>query len=114
MYRPEILQAQAGLAATDALIRVARADYYPQAVFGLTLSASGASNRFRQPNPYISDGFRRTSARTGVGVILKTETFDRHVARVAQAQAQHASAGHLAVAAEQLVFGRGRNRHGVG
>ena len=103
MYRPEILQAQAGMAATDALIRVARADYYPQAVFGLTLSASGASNRYRQPNPYISDGFRRTSARTGFGLIQKLN-FRQTRARVAQAQAQYASAGHLAVAAEQLVL----------
>ena len=103
MYRPEILQAQAGMAATDALIRVARADYYPQAVFGLTLSASGASNRYRQPNPYISDGFRRTSARTGFGLIQKLN-FRQTRARVAQAQAQHTSAGHLAIAAEQLVL----------
>lgn len=103
MFRPEILQAQAGLAATDALIRVARADYYPQAVFGLTLSASGASNRYRQPNPYISDGFRRTSARTGFGLIQGLN-FRQTRARVTQAQAKHASAGHLAVAAEQLVL----------
>jgi len=103
MYRPEILQAQAGLVATDALIGVARADYYPQAVFGLTLSASGASNRYRQPNPYISDGFRRASARTGFGLIQKLN-FRQTRARVAQAQAQHTSAGHLAVAAEQLVL----------
>jgi len=103
MYRPEILQARAGLAATDALVRVARADNYPQTLFGLTFSVSGASNRFRQPNPYISDGFRRTSARTGIG-LFQNLNFRQIRARVAQAEAQRNSAGHLVVAAEQLIL----------
>lgn len=102
-YRPEILQAEAGLAATDALVRVARADYYPQSVFGLTLSVSGASNRFRQSNPYISDGFRRTSARTGFGLLQKLN-FKQTRARVAQAEAHHNSVRYLAIAAEQGVL----------
>ena len=102
-YRPEILQAEAGLAATDALVRVARADYYPQGAFGLTLSVSGASNRFRQPNPYISDGFRRTSARTGIGLLQKLN-FKQTRARVAQAEAHRNSVQYLAIAAEQGVL----------
>ena len=105
IYHPEILQANAGLSATDALVRVARADYYPQTVFGFTLSASGASNRFRQPNPYISDGFRRTSARTGFGVLQKLN-FGQTRARVAQAKAQHAAVKHLSVAVQQTVLVR--------
>ncbi len=102
-HRPEILQAAAGLAATDALIRVAKADYYPQTAFGLTLSVSGASNRFRQPNPYISDGFRRTSARTGFGLLQKLN-FKQTRARVAEAEAQHNAVRHLSIAAEQGIL----------
>ncbi len=102
-YRPEILQAEAGLVATDALVRVARADYYPQSAFGLTLSVSAAANRFRQPNPYISDGFRRTSARTGFGLRQKLNFKQTH-ARVAQAEAHHNSVRYLAIAAEQGVL----------
>ncbi len=103
MNRPEILQARAGLTATGALIRVAKADYYPQSVIGLELSTSGASNRFRQPNPYISDGFRRTSVRAGVGLIQKLN-FGQTRARVAQAKAHYQAAEYLAVAAEQLIL----------
>ncbi len=102
-HRPEILQATAGLAATDALIRVKKADYYPQTAFGLTLSVSGASNRFRQPNPYISDGFRRTSARTGFGLLQKLN-FKQTRARVAEAEAQHNAVQYLAIAAEQGIL----------
>ncbi len=102
-HRPEILQATAGLAATDALIRVAKADYYPQIAFGLTLSVSGAPNRFRQPNPYISDGFRRTSARTGFGLLQKLN-FKQTRARVAEAEAQHNAVQYLAIAAEQGIL----------
>ncbi len=102
-HRPEILQATAGLAATDALIRVAKADYYPQTAFGLTLSVSGASNRFRQPNPYISDGFRRTSARTGFGLLQKLN-FKQTRARVAEAEAQHNAVRYLSIAAEQGIL----------
>ena len=103
MYRPEIHQAKAGQAATRALIRAARAGYYPQIVFGLTLSASGASNRFRQPNPYVSDSFRRSRIQTGIG-LRQTLNFGETRARVAQARARHASAEHLAVGAEQTVL----------
>ncbi len=102
-HRPEILQATAGLAATDALIRVAKADYYPQTAFGLTMSVSGASNRFRQPNPYISDGFRRTSARTGFGLLQKLN-FKQTRARVAEVEAQHNAVRYLAIAAEQGIL----------
>ncbi len=103
MNRPEILQTRAGLAATDALVRVAKADYYPQSIVGIELSSSGASNRFRQPNPYVSDGFRRTSLRAGVGLVQKLN-FGQTRARVAQARAHNRTAEYLAVAAEQLIL----------
>jgi len=103
MYRPEILQAHAGLSATQALVRVAKADYYPQTAAGLMFSISGASNRIRQKNPYISDGFKRTSVRAGIGFIQKLN-FGQTRARVAQAEAQRSSVEHLSIAAEQQVL----------
>ncbi len=103
MYRPEILQAYAGLTATHALVRVAKADYYPQSAVGLMFSARGASNRIRQPNPYISDGFRGMSVRAGIGFIQKLN-FGQTRARVAQAEAQRNSVKHLSVAVEQQIL----------
>jgi len=84
--RPEIAQSQAGLAAHDALLRVARADYYPQIVIGVSASVSYTSNRQRQPNPFIRDSFRRSTARSGFGFQQKLN-FSQTRARVAQAEA---------------------------
>ena len=103
LNRPELAQAQAGMVARDALIRVARADYYPQIAVGFGLNASGAANRFRQPNPYISDGFNRTSIRTGVGIRQKLN-FAQTRTRVEEAVAQRDEVRHLMRAAEELVL----------
>ena len=102
-YRPELLQARAALTARQALVRVARAEYYPQIAVGFSVSASGASNRYRQPNPFISDGFRRTSARTGFGFQQKLN-FAQTRARVAQARARQSESEYTITAAEQLVL----------
>ena len=102
-HRPELDRARAGWHAQDALVRVARADFYPQLVFGFSFSITGAANRHRQPNPFISDGFRRSSARTGFGFRQKLN-FAQTRARVAQAKAQRQEVGHLLTAAEQLVL----------
>ena len=102
-YRPELAQAQAGLVARDALIRVARADYFPQMAAAFALNASGAANRYRQPNPYVSDGFRRTGIRAGVGIRQKLN-FSQTRARVRRAEAQRDEVRHLLTAAEELVL----------
>ena len=102
-HRPELHQARSGLAAREALVRVARADYYPQLVFGLSAGVSVAANRRRQPNPYISDSFRRSSARTGFGFRQKLN-FSQTRARVAQAQAEREQVRHQLRGAEQLVL----------
>ena len=102
-YRPELTQARAGLVARGALVRVAQADYYPQIALAFMLSVSGASNRFRQPNPYVSDGYRRTSVRTGIGFRQKLNFLQTHT-RVARAKAQQEEVRHMLSAAEQLVL----------
>ena len=101
--RPELDQARAGMHAREALIRVARAEYYPQIVFGFSSTITGASNRHRQTNPFISDGFRRSSARTGIGFRQKLN-FAQTRAKVSQAEAQRDEVEYLLDAAEQLVL----------
>jgi len=103
MYRPEILQSKAGLTASNALIRVARSDYYPQSGFGVTFSIGAASNRFRQPNPFVHDSFQRTTARVGFRISQKLN-FSQTRAKVAQAEAQHSRAQYIAQGAEQQIL----------
>lgn len=102
-FRPEVAQAQAGLAARDALVRVARSDYYPQFVFGISASVGYASNRTRQPTPFVSDAFRRSSVRTGFGFQQKLN-FSQTRARVAQAEAEREKVRHQMEGARQLVL----------
>lgn len=102
-FRPEVAQAQAGLAARDALVRVARSDYYPQLVFGVSASVGYASNRTRQPTPFVSDAFRRSSVRTGFG-FRQQLNFSQTRARVAQAEAEREKVRHQMEGARQLVL----------
>ena len=102
-HRPELAQARAGLAARDALVRVARSHYYPKLFFGFSTSISYTPSRVRQPNPYISDGFRRSSARTGFGFRQKLN-FAQTRAQVAQARAEREQVRYQMEGAEQLVL----------
>ena len=102
-HRPELAQARAGLAARDALVRVARSNYYPKLFFGFSTSFSYTPSRVRQPNPYISDGFRRSSARTGFGFRQKLN-FAQTRASVAQARAEREQVRYQMEGAEQLVL----------
>lgn len=101
--RPELAQARAGLAARDALVRVARSHYYPKLFFGFSSGFSYAPNRFRQPNPYVSDGFQKASARTGFGFRQKLN-FAQTRARVDQARAEREQVRHQRDGAEQLIL----------
>ena len=87
VHRPEMAQAEAGLAAREALVDVARSDYYPKLFLGVRYRASGTPGRFRQPNPYISDGLRGSSIRAGLGMQLQLN-FAQTRAKVEQAKAQ--------------------------
>lgn len=103
LERPVVQQARAGLAARDALVRAARADYYPQVVLVASASVSGTAGRYRQPNPYVSDGFRAARARTGVGIRQKLN-FAQTRAKVAQARAELEAVDYRLQAAEQYVL----------
>ena len=101
--RPVLQQVQAGVSAHDALLRSVRAEYYPQIALVGSASISAASGRHRQPNPFISDGFRSARARTGFAISQKLN-FSVTRSRVAQAKAQRDGYRHQFEAAEQLVL----------
>ncbi|MEM9664986.1 MAG: TolC family protein [Bacteroidota bacterium] len=66
--RPELSQAEAGVAARDALVDAARSDYFPKVGVVLSGRITLAAGRVRQPNPYVGDPFRSRRLRVGVGV----------------------------------------------
>ncbi len=101
--RPELAQARAGLAARDALVAVARSDYFPKLFLGFSTRHAYAPGRFRQPNPYVSDAFRGSSFRAGVGFRQKLN-FLQTRARVDQARAQREQVRHQLEGAEQLIL----------
>lgn len=101
--RPELAQGRAGLAARDALVKVARSNYFPKLFFGFSTGVSYAPGRFKQPNPFISDDFRGSSARTGVGFRQKLNFFQTR-ARVDQARAEREQVRHQLEGAEQLIL----------
>ncbi len=100
--RPEIDQAEAGLQARQALVEVARSDYYPK----LFLQASGrisyAAGRYRQESAYIGDPFRGRSTRAGVG-FRQNLNFFQTSARVEQAEAERNAVRYQQEGAAQLV-----------
>ena len=103
-HRSEIGQAGAGLRAREALVDVAKSDYYPKLFVGISGTARYAQGRPNQANPFISDGFSSGSGvRAGVGV-RQNLAFGQTRARVAQAQAQAEEVRYQATAAEQLVL----------
>ena len=101
-HRPELAQARAGVAAREALVRVARSGYFPKLFVGLEASYRFAEGRVRQPNPYISDPFRGGGVRAGVGVRQQLN-FLQTRARVAQAEAEQAEVQAQLDGARQLV-----------
>ncbi len=101
-HRPEIQQAQAGLAAREALVDVARSEYYPKLFLGISGRWTYTAGRYRQPNPYISDPYLGESLRAGLGLRLSLN-FGQTRARVAQAQAQRNEVAYQLEAARLLV-----------
>ncbi len=101
-HRPEIQQAQAGLAAREALVRVARSDYYPKLFLGISGRWTYTAGRYRQPNPYVSDPYFTESIRAGLGFRLNLN-FGQTRARVEQARAQRNEVAYQLEAARQLV-----------
>ena len=101
--RPEISQGAAGLAAREAQIRVARADYFPQLFLGVESKITLTSGRFRQPNPYVNDPYLGRSLRAGIGFRLPLNMAQTR-AKVAQAKAERNEVHHQLIAARQFIL----------
>jgi outer membrane protein TolC len=101
--RPELRQAAAGLRARDALVAVAKSDYYPKLFLGGTATGRYAEGRIQQDNPFISDSYIGSGLRFGLG-IRQNLTFLQTRAKVAQAEAERNEVRFQHEAAEQLVL----------
>lgn len=101
--RPEMAQARAGLAAREALVDVARSDYYPKLALGVTATYAYASGRYRQRNPYINEPFLSRSVQPGFG-LRQQLNFGQTRAKVEQAEAQAAAVRYQLEGAEQLIL----------
>ncbi len=101
--RPELRQAEAGLRARAALVRVAKSDYYPKLFVGGTARGRYAAGREQQRNPFVSDPYLGSSVRFGVGV-RQNLTFLQTRAKVQQAEAQRDEVRFQREAAAQLVL----------
>lgn len=101
--RPELDQAEAGIAARSALVDVARSDLYPKLFAGFTFQASGAAGRHQQPNPYVSDPFIRNRPLVGLGFQQKLN-FGQTRAKIEQARAELNEVTFQHEAAQQLIL----------
>jgi outer membrane protein TolC len=101
--RPEVDQAAAGVEAREALVDVARSDFYPK--LGVQASLSQSVTLPPRPNPdnaFVGDSFMGTGTRTGLGLQLNLN-FGQTAARVEQAEAELNEVEHQQTAARQLV-----------
>lgn len=101
--RPELKQALAGLQAREALVDVARSDFYPKLFFGMSAGLSLAEGRFRQPSPYVGDDFKGRSFQAGFGIRQKLN-FSQTRAKVEQAEAERNQVRYQGEAAELLIL----------
>lgn len=101
--RPELAQAHAGLAARDALVTVARSDYYPKLFLGFRAKYAYAAGRFRQPSPYLGDPFLSRTVEAGLGLRQKLNFWQTR-AKVDQARAEKEQVRYQLEGAEQLIL----------
>jgi outer membrane protein TolC len=85
--RPEYRQLKEGLLARAALVKAARADYYPDLFLGGYLSGAYSPDRDRVTNPWVPDEFNHLWAGIALGIKWKID-FGITSAKVAQEQAQ--------------------------
>ena len=101
--RPELEQARAGLAAREALVDVARSDYFPKLFVVVDGRYAYAAGRERQRNPYVGDSFLSRRIRAGAGV-----RWDLNIAQtraeIEQAKAERQEVQHQLDGARQLVL----------
>ncbi|MHC1696476.1 MAG: TolC family protein [Geobacteraceae bacterium] len=88
LKRPEYKQLQEGLQARAALVKAAKADYYPDLFLGGYLSGAYSPDRDRVTNPWVPDEFNHLWAGIALGLKWKID-FGITSAKVAQEQAQY-------------------------
>ncbi len=86
--RPEYRQLKEGLQARSALVKAARADYFPDLFLGGYLSGAYAPDRDRVTNPWVPDDFNHLWAGIALGVKWKLD-FGITSAKIAQEQARY-------------------------
>ncbi|MEN2985827.1 MAG: TolC family protein [Thermodesulfovibrionaceae bacterium] len=86
--RPEITQINEGVKAKQALIDVERSNLYPQIFLMLRGSISGATNRERIHNPYISDPLNESTLAVVLGAKLNVD-FGITKGRIKEAEAEY-------------------------
>jgi outer membrane protein len=101
--RAELAQARAGLAARDALVDVARSDYYPKLFLAASAQRSFISGRYGQPSPYIGDPFLGNNLLAGLGLRYNLNVVQTR-AQVEQARAERNEVQYQLDAAQQLVL----------
>ncbi len=101
--RPELEKASAGVAAREALVDVAKSDYYPKLFLGGRFRAAATAGRYSQANPYHGDRLRGSSLEAGLGLRLGL-SFHQTRARVEQARAQASEVRFQFDALRQLVL----------
>lgn len=88
LFRPEFTQLREGLRARQALIEVAKSDYYPTFFAAGLFSYAYSSNRDYLKNPYVYDPFQHLEAGAVLG--LKWDiNFGITSAKVQSARAEH-------------------------
>lgn len=101
--RPELKQADAGLAARKALVEAAQADYYPKLFFRGSAGIRYTPGRPRQPNPYIGDRLRGQSLEAGIG-FRQNLNFLQTKAEVEKAKAERNEVRFQQAGARQLIL----------
>ncbi|MCS7203782.1 MAG: TolC family protein [Thermodesulfovibrio sp.] len=86
--RPEIIQINEAVKAKQALIDVERSNLYPQIFLMLRGSISGATNRERIHNPYISDPLNESTLAVVLGAKLNVD-FGITKGRIKEAEAEY-------------------------
>ena len=86
--RPEFKQLKEGLQAREALVKAARADYFPDLFLGGYLSGAYSPDRDRVTNPWVPDEFNHLWAGIALGIKWKID-FGITAAKVAQERAQY-------------------------
>jgi outer membrane protein TolC len=86
--RPEYKQLKEGLQARLALVKAAKADYFPDFFLGGYLSGAYSPDRDRVTNPWVPDQFNHLWAGIALGLKWKID-FGITSAKVAQEQAQY-------------------------